>query len=119
MRSRSSGSTGRRRTRWRRRCSVAGAGARPRRALAAIAAAAALLGPAICLAHERWVPNGLRFPVNRRYFQRMSGEVLLFSAASAVALFGMIFLFYLVVPPLVDRLSPATAAAREREAKRG
>jgi hypothetical protein len=78
-----------------------------------------LLGPTLCVAHERWVPNGLRFPVNRRYFQRMSGEVLLFSAASAVAIFGMIFLFYLVVPPIVERLSPATAAAREREAHRG
>jgi uncharacterized membrane protein YphA (DoxX/SURF4 family) len=88
-------------------------------ALRGLAAAAVLLGPAIAVAHERWVPNGLRFPINRRYFQRMSGEVLLLSAASAVALFGTVFLFYLVVPPLVERLSAATHAAREREARRG
>ena len=55
------------------------------RAAALIAAAAALVWPAACFAHERWVPNGLRFPINRLYFQRMSGEVLLFSAASALA----------------------------------
>jgi len=88
-------------------------------ALRAIAVAALLLGPAVASAHERWVPNGLRFPINRRYFQRMSGEVLGFSAASAVALFGTVFLFYLFVPPLIASLSPSTEAAREREAHRG
>ncbi|MBK8254616.1 MAG: hypothetical protein IPK82_18350 [Polyangiaceae bacterium] len=77
------------------------------------------LAPSIAFAHERWVPNSLRFPINRRYFQRMSGEVFWYSLASAVALFGLIFLFYLVVPGLVERLSPQTVAARDREQRRG
>ena len=80
--------------------------------------AVAMLAPAVAWAHERWVPNSLRFPINRAYFQSMTGEVLLFSLGAAATVFGVILLWYLSAPNIVDRLTPVTPSARAREAQR-
>lgn len=80
---------------------------------------AALAGPAIAIAHERWVPHQRRFPVNRAYFQSMSGEVLLFSLGATIAVFGLVVFWYLTAPGILDALTPVTQAAKSREASRG
>lgn len=77
-----------------------------------------LLAPALAWAHERWVPNQPRFPINRAFFQSMSGEVLVYSLGATVAIFGVVVLWYLFAPGLVDALTPVTLAARAREAQR-
>ncbi len=82
-------------------------------------AAAALLAPAVAFAHERWIPHEPRFPVNHAYFQSMSGEVLLYSLGATIALFGVILLWYLAAPDLVEKLTPVTPSAQAREARRG
>lgn len=82
-------------------------------------AAIALLAPAIACAHERWVPNTPRFPINRAYFQSMSGEVLLYSLGATVTVFGVILLWYLSAPGIVEALTPVTPSAQAREARRG
>lgn len=79
---------------------------------------AALLAPALSFAHERWVANTPRFPVNRAYFQSMTGEVLVFSLLGSFAVFGVVMLWYLSAPGLVDALTPITPSARAREAAR-
>jgi uncharacterized membrane protein YphA (DoxX/SURF4 family) len=84
----------------------------------ALLVALALIAPAVAFAHERWVPNTPRFPVNRAYFQSMTGEVLLFSLLGSFAVFGVIVLWYLSAPGLVDALTPITPSARAREAAR-
>jgi uncharacterized membrane protein YphA (DoxX/SURF4 family) len=78
----------------------------------------AMLAPAVAWAHERWVPNSLRFPINRAYFQSMTGEVLIFSVGAAATVFGVILLWYLSAPSIVDRLTPVTPSARAREGQR-
>jgi uncharacterized membrane protein YphA (DoxX/SURF4 family) len=78
----------------------------------------ALLAPAVAFAHERWVANTPRFPVNRAYFQSMTGEVLIFSLLGSFAVFGVVVLWYLSAPEIVDALTPITASARAREAAR-
>ncbi|MEP7123955.1 MAG: hypothetical protein ABJE95_23715 [Byssovorax sp.] len=78
----------------------------------------ALLAPAVAFAHERWVANTPRFPVNRAYFQSMTGEVLVFSLLGSCAVFGVVVLWYLSAPGIVDALTPITASARAREAAR-
>ncbi len=85
---------------------------------AALALGAIGLLPALAAAHERWVPNAPRFPINRLYFQQMSGEVLLFSIGATIAVFGVVVLWYLFAPGIVDSLTPVTAAGKEREARR-
>lgn len=70
----------------------------------------AALSPALAWAHERWVPNTPRFPIDRGYFQSMSGEVLLYSLGATLSLFGIVLVWYLLVPNLVDALSPGAAA---------
>ncbi|MFO0756391.1 MAG: hypothetical protein U0359_07865 [Byssovorax sp.] len=80
--------------------------------------AAILLAPAIAFAHERWVPNDPRFPIDRRYFQAMRGEVLAYSIGASLAIFGVVVLWYLFAPALVDALTPLTPAARAAEARR-
>lgn len=92
--------------------------ARAPRPPVAVLVLAALAAPALALAHERWVANKPRFPVNRAYFQAMRGEVLLFSLGAAAALFSVIVLWYLTAPPIVDALTPVTASAKAREARR-
>ncbi len=77
-----------------------------------------LLAPAIAWAHERWVPNQPRFPINRAFFQSMSGEVLVYSLGASLAIFGVVVLWYLFAPGLVDALTPVTLAAQAREARR-
>jgi hypothetical protein len=77
-----------------------------------------LLAPALAFAHERWVPNQPRFPIDRRYFQSMSGEVLATSLGASLAIFGVIVLWYLFAPSLVDALTPVTLEAKAREARR-
>ncbi len=72
---------------------------------------AVLLAPAVAWAHERWVPNAIRFPVDRSYFQSMTGEVLVLALAATLTVFGVIFVWYLSVPTLVDTLVPSTASA--------
>lgn len=76
-----------------------------------LAALAVLLAPAVAWAHERWVPNTVRFPIDRSYFQSMSGEVLVLALAATLTVFGVIFVWYLSVPALVDTLVPSTASA--------
>jgi uncharacterized membrane protein YphA (DoxX/SURF4 family) len=78
----------------------------------------ALLAPALAFAHERWVANTPRFPVNRAYFQSMTGEVLVFSLLGSFAVFGVVMLWYLSAPGMVDALTPITPSARAREAAR-
>lgn len=80
--------------------------------------ALALLAPTLAFAHERWVPNTPRFPVNRAYFQSMTGEVLLFSLLGSFAIFGVVVLWYLSAPGIVDALTPITPSAQKREAAR-
>lgn len=80
---------------------------------------AALVAPAMALAHERWIPNQARFPVNRAYFQSMTGEVLAFSIAASVAIAGLIVFWYLTAPGILERLTPVTDSDRAREAQRG
>jgi uncharacterized membrane protein YphA (DoxX/SURF4 family) len=69
------------------------------------------LTPALAWAHERWIPNTPRFPINRAYFQSMSGEVLLTSLGATLALFGVVLVWYLLVPNLVDALGTSAASA--------
>jgi uncharacterized membrane protein YphA (DoxX/SURF4 family) len=78
----------------------------------------ALLAPTLAFAHERWVANTPRFPINRAYFQSMTGEVLVFSLLGSFAVFGVVMLWYLSAPGIVDALTPITASARAREAAR-
>ena len=78
----------------------------------------ALLAPAVAFAHERWVANTPRFPINRAYFQSMTGEVLVFSLLGSFAVFGVVVLWYLSAPGIVDALTPITPSARAREAAR-
>lgn len=80
--------------------------------------AVAMLAPAVAAAHERWVPHTPRFPIDRSYFQSMTGEVLLYSLAATLSVFGVVVLWYLFVPPIVEALTPVTPAARAREAQR-
>src|SRR3954466_6887526 len=91
---------------------------RARGETAALLLAAALAAPATAVAHERWVANKTRFPVNRAFFQSMSGEVLLFSVGASLAIFGVILLWYLSAPGIVDALTPVTPSAKAREAAR-
>jgi hypothetical protein len=77
------------------------------------------LAPAIAWAHERWVANTPRFPINRAYFQSMSGEVLLYSVGASITIFGVIVLWYLSAPGIVEALTPVTPSALAREAARG
>jgi uncharacterized membrane protein YphA (DoxX/SURF4 family) len=77
-----------------------------------------LTAPALAFAHERWVANTPRFPVNRAYFQSMTGEVLVFSLLGTFAVFGVVVLWYLSAPGIVDALTPITPSARAREAAR-
>jgi len=79
---------------------------------------ACLIAPALACAHERWVANTPRFPVNRAYFQSMTGEVLLFSLLGSFAVFGVVVLWYLSAPGIVDALTPVTLSAKAREAAR-
>lgn len=81
-------------------------------------AAALLAWPAVALGHERWIPHQPRFPVDHAYFQSMSGEVLVLSLGAAVAIFGVVLLWYLSAPDLVERLTPVTASAQAREERR-
>jgi uncharacterized membrane protein YphA (DoxX/SURF4 family) len=90
----------------------------PARVPPAIVVAVALAAPAVAFAHERWVPNQPRFPVNRAYFQSMSGEVLLFSVFASIAVFGVILVWYLSAPGIVEALTPVTPQAVAREAAR-
>ena len=69
------------------------------------------LTPALAWAHERWIPNTPRFPINRAYFQSMSGEVLLTSLGATLALFGVVLVWYLLVPSLVDAVGTSAATA--------
>ena len=79
---------------------------------------ASLVAPALAVAHERWVANTPRFPVNRAYFQSMTGEVLLFSLLGSFTVFGVVMLWYLSAPGIVDALTPVTPSAKAREAAR-
>lgn len=90
----------------------------PARVPPAVLVAVALAAPAVAFAHERWVPNKPRFPVNRAYFQSMSGEVLLFSVFASLAVFGVILVWYLSAPGIVEALTPVTPQAAAREAAR-
>jgi uncharacterized membrane protein YphA (DoxX/SURF4 family) len=90
----------------------------PMRLHPAIVVAVALAAPAVAFAHERWVPNKPRFPVNLAYFQSMSGEVLLFSVGASIAVFGVILLWYLSAPGIIEALTPVTPQAVAREAAR-
>ncbi len=78
----------------------------------------ALLAPTLAFAHERWVANTPRFPIDRGYFQSMTGEVLVFSLLGSFAVFGVVVLWYLSAPGIVDALTPITPSARAREAAR-
>ena len=80
-------------------------------------ASAALLAPAVAWAHERWVPHQLKYPVNKSYFQSMTGEVLFYSAASTVVMACILVGWYLVAVPLVDAITPVTAEAKAAEAR--
>ena len=73
----------------------------------------------IAIAHERWVPHNVLAPINHAYFRSMRGEVLFYSLAAAGAIACIILLWYLVAIEVVERLTPATAEARERENRRG
>ena len=56
--------------------------------------------------------------MNRAYFQSMTGEVLLFSLLGSFAVFGVVVLWYLSAPGIVDALTPVTPSAKAREAAR-
>jgi uncharacterized membrane protein YphA (DoxX/SURF4 family) len=92
-----------------------------RRALFALVALAfcvvCLLAPAALYAHERWVPNQLRWPINHAYFQSLTGAPLQLTIAGTAALAGIIIAFFLVAPGAVERLTPVTEAQRQREAR--
>src|SRR5262245_62062675 len=77
-----------------------------------------LTAPTLAWAHERWVPNAPRWPINRAYFQSMTGEMLFYSLLAATSVFGVIVLWYLSAPAIIERLTPVTASAQAREAKR-
>lgn len=89
----------------------------PRRALVAVAFCVVCLAlPAALYAHERWVPNQLRWPINRAYFQSLTGAPLQLTIAGTATLAGIIIAFFMVAPGAVERLTPVTEAQRQREA---
>lgn len=73
--------------------------------------------PAVAYAHERWVRHEA-LPFDKDYFRSMTGEVLQFSLMAALAVAGVVAIWYLVAVDLVERLTPATPDARAREARR-
>ena len=87
-----------------------------RRAVVALAFfVVCLLAPAALYAHERWVPNQLRWPINHAYFQSLTGATLQLTIAGTAALAGIIIAFFLVAPAAVERLTPVTEDLQDAE----
>lgn len=76
----------------------------------------ALLVPAAVYAHERWLPNTPRWPVNKAYFQNLEGPALALAVAGTLSLIGVVIAFFLIAPAAVERLTPVTEEQRNREA---
>jgi hypothetical protein len=74
--------------------------------------------PSLAHAHERWVPHQLKYPVNKSYFQSMTGEVLTFSLMSTVVIACIVAAWYLVGVPLLETITPITDGDKAYEASR-
>ncbi|NUQ79387.1 MAG: hypothetical protein HUU21_38240 [Polyangiaceae bacterium] len=90
-----------------------------RRALVALACSVVCTAlPAALYAHERWVPNQLRWPINHAYFQSLTGAALQLTIAGTATLAGIIIAFFIVAPGAVERLTPVTEDQRRQESRR-